>query len=156
QPPDPGARAPAERAAGQALPLTQVILFNSGVGYFQREGTVDGDARVDLAFPVGDVNDLLKSLVLEDTAQGQVRAVSYDGQEPLERTLKSFALDLTWNPSFGQILNQARGEKVELTLQTAGGGTPNTLNGTIVGMESHPEAGKEVHQLNLLCAEGLR
>ena len=28
----------AEHAAGKSLPLSQVILFNSGVGYFQREG----------------------------------------------------------------------------------------------------------------------
>src|SRR6201995_4247584 len=33
------------------LPLTRVVLFNSGVGYFSRSGEVDGDARVDLMFP---------------------------------------------------------------------------------------------------------
>ena len=33
-------------------------------------------------------------------------------------TLKTFALDLTGNPSLGQLLNQARGEKVEVTLAT--------------------------------------
>src|SRR5690349_20573285 len=32
------------------LPIAQVILYSSGVGYFQREGTVEGDARVDLSF----------------------------------------------------------------------------------------------------------
>src|SRR5689334_8701227 len=30
------------------LPMTQVVLFNSGVGYFQREGPVEGEARVEL------------------------------------------------------------------------------------------------------------
>jgi hypothetical protein len=30
------------------LPIGQVVLFSSGVGYFQREGQIDGDARVDL------------------------------------------------------------------------------------------------------------
>ena len=34
-------------AAGMNLPLTQVILFSSGVGYFQREGEVEGNSRVD-------------------------------------------------------------------------------------------------------------
>src|SRR5690242_11003587 len=37
------------------LPIGQVVLFSSGVGYFQREGTVEGTARVDLSFPVQDV-----------------------------------------------------------------------------------------------------
>src|SRR5947209_14984378 len=48
------------------LPITQVVLYSSGVGYFQREGTVEGEARVDLTFPAQDVNDLLKSMVLRD------------------------------------------------------------------------------------------
>src|SRR5215218_9018476 len=34
-----------------SLPLTRVVLFNSGVGYFSRSGEVEGDARVDLTFP---------------------------------------------------------------------------------------------------------
>src|SRR4029077_5440809 len=33
------------------LPITRVVLFNSGVGYFSRSGEVADDARVDLTFP---------------------------------------------------------------------------------------------------------
>jgi hypothetical protein len=153
----PQAPAANERRPANTLPLSQVILFNSGVGYFQREGVVEGDARVDLQFPAGDVNDLLKSLVLQDQGGGKITTISYDGQEPIERTLKTFALDLTGNPTFGQLLNQARGEKVELTLQKDDGLASGTLAGTIVGMESQQEPGpREVHSLNLLCAEGMR
>ncbi|MCS6866479.1 MAG: DUF4139 domain-containing protein, partial [Gemmataceae bacterium] len=36
------------------LPITRVVLFNSGVGYFSRSGTITGDARVDLTFPEND------------------------------------------------------------------------------------------------------
>src|SRR5271154_7100973 len=92
--------APAEPAAaesfvapvGKAAPtlrVMRVVLFSSGVGYFQREGSVDGDTRVDLSFPVHDVNDLLKSLVLQDLDGGQVSAVSYDSNAPAEKALKS-------------------------------------------------------------------
>ncbi len=155
QPGDNGAGA-SERHPGQNLPLGHIVLFNSGVGYFQREGSVDGEARVDLQFTAGDVNDLLKSLVLQDLGNGKVTAVSYDGQEPIERTLQTFAIDLTGNPTFGQLLNQARGEKVELTMQNANAG-PASLTGSIMGMESQTEPGpREVHMLNLLCAEGMR
>jgi hypothetical protein len=150
------APAPLENPAAKGLPLAQVILFSSGVGYFQREGTVEGDARVDLSFPATDVNDLLKSLVLQDRGQGKIGIVSYDGTEPLDKTLRSFALDLTANPTFGQLLNQARGEKVEIALQNTAGATPGTVTGVIVGMESQLDGTKEVHQLNLLCAEGVR
>jgi hypothetical protein len=143
------------------LPIGQVVLFSSGVGYYQREGSVEGDARVDLSFPVTDINDLIKSMVLRDLDGGHITAVSYDSNAPIDRTLKSFAINLTTNPSYGQVLNQARGEKVEVTLQQAAAGQPGSLNGTIVGVEKQKQAvgGKdtvEVEQLNLWCSDGLR
>jgi hypothetical protein len=163
-----GATGAADRAANlkQAappanLPITQVYLFSSGVGYFQREGDLEGTARVDLTFPATDINDLLKSLVLQDTGGGKITTIGYDSQDPVEKTLKSFALDLTGNPSFGQLINQARGERVEVVLQQSNNSQPSTLTGTIMGMESqrHPvgTAGVvEADFLNLLCAEGVR
>jgi hypothetical protein len=99
-----------EGARPAQLPIGQVVLFSSGVGYFQREGTVDGDARVDLSFPVTDVNDLIKSMVLRDLDGGAISTVSIDSSAPTERTLRSFAVDLTRNPTFADILNQARAE----------------------------------------------
>jgi hypothetical protein len=55
------------------LPIAQAVLFSSGVGYFQREGEIDGNQRIDLSFPVGDINDLLKSMVLQDLGGGHGR-----------------------------------------------------------------------------------
>ena len=78
-------------SAAPQLPVAQAVLFSSGVGYFQREGVVDGSARVDLTFPVRDVNDLLKSMVVRDLDGGVVTTVSYDSNAPVEKTLKSFA-----------------------------------------------------------------
>ena len=108
------AAAPSETSV--QLPIGQVVLFSSGVGYFQREGQIEGDARVDLSFPVSDINDLIKSMVLRDLDGGHIAAVSYDSNAPVEKTLQSFAVNLSANPTFGQILNQARGEKVEVVL----------------------------------------
>ncbi len=83
----------AKAEAGQRntqLPIGQVVLFSSGVGYFQREGTVEGDARVDLSFPVSDINDLIKSMVLRDLDGGHISAVSYDSSaRPIARSSRS-------------------------------------------------------------------
>src|SRR2546421_2300546 len=117
------------------LPIGQVVLFSSGVGYFQREGAVEGNARIDLSFPVTDINDLLKSMVLRDMDGGHISAVSYDSHDPVERTLKSFAVNLNANPTFSAILNQARGEKIEVTLQQSNATQPGTLTGVIMGVE---------------------
>src|SRR5262245_30835001 len=70
--PSPAART-AERAkeSGKSptaalLPVAQVVLFSSGVSYFQREGSIEGDQRIDLTFPISDINDLIKSMTLRD------------------------------------------------------------------------------------------
>ena len=55
-----------------ALPLTGIALFTSGVGYFQHDGSVTGDARLELAFPSRGINDIIKSLILRDLDGGTV------------------------------------------------------------------------------------
>jgi hypothetical protein len=153
--------APAAQAAVPQLPVAQAILYSSGVGYFQREGQVEGNSRIDLTFPVQDINDLLKSMVLQDLGGGTISAVSYDSQAPIEKTLQSFAVNLTGNPGFGALLGQARGEKVEVTLQQGNAAQPGAITGSVIGVEKqHQQAGKDgavdVELLNLWCAEGMR
>jgi hypothetical protein len=163
------ASSPAEGGKGESakvpsspqLPIAQAVLFSSGVGYFQREGDIDGNQRIDLSFPVGDINDLLKSMVLQDLGGGHISAVSYESRDPIDKTLKSFAINLTQNPGYGQILNQARGEKVEVVLQSTSSTQPATLTGTILGVEDQEQPGPKdkpvkVEMLNLWCAEGMR
>ena len=136
--------------AREALPLSRVVLFSSGVGYFQREGTVEGEADLDLYFETKDVNDLLKSLVVQDLDGGQVTEVTYASRDPLTRTLKSFAVDLTGNPGLAQILSQVRGAQVELL-------TTQRINGIVVGVESRASGEHTVDTfLNLLTEHGFR
>ena len=125
----------AEPAAPKpALPVSELILYSSGVGYFQRDGQVQGKASVELQFKVDDINDLLKSAVVQDLDGGQVSTVTYGSRDPLTKTLKSFGIDLTSNPTLGQLLDQLRGEHVEVL-------RPNPLKGTILGMEKKTEHG---------------
>jgi hypothetical protein len=145
------------------LPVTRITLFSSGVGYFHREGEIDGNARIDLQFPQENINDLLKSLVLQDTGGGRVATINYDNRNPIDKTLKSFAIDLTGNPSLAQLLHQVRGEKIELVTYAdkAASGQAETITGLIVGVEHQKHAvGKDqvidVAQLNVLTADGLR
>ena len=39
---------------GPLLPLAEVVLYTSGVGYFRRVGPVEGDAQVELRFKTED------------------------------------------------------------------------------------------------------
>ncbi|MBA4189563.1 MAG: DUF4139 domain-containing protein [Planctomycetaceae bacterium] len=142
------------------LPITRVVLFNSGVGYFSRSGDVTDDARVDLSFQETDINDLLKSMILEDFGKGRIAAVSYDSREPISRTLSSFAVNLNGQPSFAGIVSQMRGERVEVVTTPGAANQPGKLSGVIVGVETQKvPAGTttvDAQVLNMWCAEGLR
>jgi hypothetical protein len=156
-PADPFAPA---RAQPAPLPINKVILFTSGVAYFQREATIDGNANRDLSFPVRDINDLLKTLVLRDHGGGEIHAVGYDSHEPIDRTLRSFAVNLNDNPTYAQILNQARGERVEVIAQRPGG-KQETLKGSVLGVEQqHQPVARDavavVQLLNLWSDDGMR
>ena len=136
------------------VPLKKVVLFNSGLGFFRHEGEIDGNQQIELKFNVDDVNDLLKSMVLEDLGGGRVSAVTYSAREPVTRTLKTFAIDLTRNPTLAELLRQVRGEQIQVD-------TPNPISGTIVAIERRrtKTAKDEVVEselLNLLTATGLR
>ena len=100
------------------------------------EGDVQGDTHVQLTFPVGEVNDLLKSLVLQDQDKGKVGVITYDSHDPVDKTLRSFAVNMNGNPTYGQILNQARGEKVEVVYRPRKDAPTEKLTGTLVGMQS--------------------
>lgn len=143
-----------------SLPISRVVLFNSGVGYFSRSGEVMDDTRVDLLFPEQEINDLLKSMVLEDFDHGRIAAVSYDSREPVARTLSSFAINLNGNPTFAAIVSQMRGERVEVVMSPGISNQPGKLSGSIVGVETQKVAqgsmSVNAEVLNLLCAEGLR
>jgi hypothetical protein len=153
------AYAPARLAAeeggeGSPLPVTRVVLFNSGVGFYQHAGDVDGNDHIEMKFKVEDINDLLKSMVLQDMGGGKISTVSFGSQDPITRTLKSFSLDLTGNPTMADLLNQARGEKVEIE-------SPNKVIGIIVSVETRKiqidkDNTVETDFLNLLTEDGLR
>lgn len=138
------------------LPITDVVLYSSGVGYVERAGKVTDNSTVQLSFKQDQINDLLKSLVLLDLDGGQVGAVTYGAKDPISKTLQAFAIDLNDNPSLGQILNRLRGVQVEVTATT-------TVVGTVLGVEKKKiVTGKdkdevvEVEVLNLMTDKGFR
>jgi hypothetical protein len=130
--PAAGAGRPAAPQPQADVPVRQVVLFSSGVGYFEHFGTVAGNGSTELRFKTAQVNDVLKSLVLQDLDKGSVAAVTYPSQEPVAKTLKSFQVDITNNPPLADLLNQLRGARVELSF---GGKADDVSGGVIVGVE---------------------
>src|SRR6185312_8226218 len=112
--------------------VKKVVLYNAGVGFFERRAEIDGNAKVDLKFNATEINDLLKSMVLQDLAGGRISTVTYASMDPITKTLKTFAIDLTSNPTLANLLDQVRGEKVEIE-------APNRVTGTILGVETREQ-----------------
>ena len=148
----------AEVATASSVPLSRLTLYRSGVGSFQRNGMVNGDAKVQLRFPTDTINDILKSMVILDKSGGTIDGASYGSKDPLERRLASFAINVADNPKFSEIVTRLRGSSA--TLVTTNG----PLTGTILSVESRTESRKEGSQnsvistpyANIITAAGIR
>ncbi|MDB5289859.1 MAG: hypothetical protein JWL69_1100, partial [Phycisphaerales bacterium] len=149
----PAAQADKAAAGQQQVPVKVVVLFTSGVGYFEHFGTITGDSSTELHFKTEQINDILKSLLLEDMDKGKVAAVTYGSQEPLSHALKSFQVDLSSSPALPQLLSQLRGAVVTATL------AQGQVTGQVLGVEKKqkPAGDKQVVDvwtLNLLLGGG--
>lgn len=150
----------AMKAANTDLPIRRLTLYRSGVASFERRGTVQNDASASLRFRTEQVNDILKSLVVLDHSGGTVAGVSYPSQEPLERRLASFGVDIADDPSMRVILTRLRGSPVRIMTQES------TVEGTVLSVEERPtifrpkgDGNVNQHNLpwiNLLTPTGVR
>lgn len=164
--PLPTPTADAARAADHdAIPVRRITLYRSGVGYFERSGTISGNEQIQLRFKTEQINDILKSMVLLDLDGGRIDSVSYASKEPLSKRLASFGINVADNPSAGQILERLRGTPVKLTthegehtgtimnvekrltvFQPAGGGAGGSAAATVF----------DLPWINLLTDKGVR
>ena len=103
---------PADAAA--RLPVTRVILYKNGVGYFEHAGHVRGSQDVNVDFTTAQLNDVLKSLTVLDLGKGRITGVSYNSAAPLEKRLGSLRLPVGENPTTAQFLDALRGARVEI------------------------------------------
>ena len=112
------------------FPVRKVVLFKHGVGHFEREGKVEGDATLPITFKQSEVSDVLKSLTVLDLDGGHVASVSYDSTKPLEQLLAEVALDIPDQGSLVGLLPQIKGAKVRLHT-----GVSDPIEGIILGID---------------------
>lgn len=114
-------------AFAQDLTLKRVMLSSGGLGYFEYEATVDGDATLKLTVSLGQVDDVLKSLVVYDD-KGGVGGLSLPGREPLAQAFKDLPFDQSSLGSPAELLQTLKGAQV-----TVGGS--RSISGRIVSVE---------------------
>ena len=100
--------------AAARLPVTRVVLYKNGVGYFEHSGKVRDSQEVNVDFTTAQLNDVLKSLTVLDLGKGRITGVSYNSNAPLERRLGSLHLAVGENPTTAQFLDALRGARLEV------------------------------------------
>lgn len=119
-------------ASAQDLVLKRVMLSSGGMGYFEYEATVDGDATLKLTVSLQQVDDVLKSLVVYDD-KGGVGGLSLPGREPLAQAFKDLPFDQDSLGSPSQLLATLKGAQV-----TVGGS--RAIAGRIVSVQEETVA----------------
>lgn len=140
------------RADAAELSLKRVMLSSGGVGYFEYAADVSDDTELGLDVPLGQVDDILKSLVVFDSAGG-VAEVELPGRD---NTVQAFG-DAPIGPealdSPVQYLNALRGTEVAVR-------GPRPMTGRIVRAEPVTETTDSGNTLRtrvtLLSSDGLR
>jgi len=125
------------------LPVTRVILYKNGVGYFEHAGHVRGSQDVNVDFTTAQLNDVLKSLTVLDLGKGRITGVSYNSAAPLERRLGSLHLPVGENPTTAQFLDALRGARLEVR-----NGSESAV-GRLLSVEDRDVSGKGDQKITL-------
>jgi len=113
------------------LPVTQVILYKNGIGYFEHLGSVTNNQRVTIDFTSSQLNDVLQSLTVLDNNGGRIGGVNYNSTTPLAEQLKSLSLAMSDDPTSSELFQALRGQRVEVT-----GAPGGSITGRLMSIES--------------------
>ncbi len=102
--------APAAFAA--EMPIRGVTLSSAGIAQIERAGEVAADAPVVFRAPLGDVDDLLRSLLILDPA-GRVEGLSLPARDLLNEAFRGLPLRPADFENRASLLNALRGQEVE-------------------------------------------
>jgi len=121
------------------LPVTRVVLYQNGVGYFERSGSVEGEV-LNLQARPSQINDLLKSLTVIDQGSGRAVSASLPLEENADRLLGELPAQVRGAGGLLEVLRLFRGARVEIEGEHSSG-----VAGRVIGVENLQEdAGEQV------------
>ncbi|WP_437585256.1 DUF4139 domain-containing protein [Sorangium sp. So ce1000] len=140
--------------ASEPLSLRRVVLSTGGVGYFEHEARVHGDAELRLEVRLDQVDDVLKSIVVYDD-RGVTGNITLPGREPLRDLFRELPFEEGALESEAALLNALRGAEVRTR------GREGAIAGRIVAVTKAqtalPHGGaEERHRLTLMSEGALK
>jgi hypothetical protein len=95
------------------LPLKRVVLSTSGLAQFTHQGRVEPKSTIDLSVRLDQVDDILKSLTVFDTARA-AGAISLAGKTPLAELFRDLPFNADALSAMPALLNALIGTEVEI------------------------------------------
>lgn len=120
---------PLLKAQEQPLQIRRIVLYKHGVGYFEREGEVEGDRSIRLSFRSAQMKDLLKSLFAVDLSGGRIASVVYDTRDPLSKQLEDILISVPREQALTEFLKGLQGASLRLELGS------ESLQARLMGIE---------------------
>ena len=96
------------------LPVRRVVLYKTGVGYFEHVGHVNGDQSVQIDFTTSQLNDVLQSLTVLDLGGGRIVGVNYNSEAPLSQRLGLLRIPLGEKTDLSKFYAALRGARLEV------------------------------------------
>ena len=132
------------------VPLKNVTLYSSGVAYYEHEGQASGASRIGLSFTPEQINDVLKSLIVSDSAAKNI-SVAYQSEDAFRKILESLSVNLSEVSDLADILYAQRGAEIEVA---TGEKAAEKIVGKILTVDRRErEAGGDT--LSLLASDGV-
>lgn len=114
---------------GPEIPIKRVVLYQNGVGFFERSGTVSGNSLT-LQIRPTQINDLLKSLTVIDRSSGRAVSVSLPMDKTGAQKISELPDQVRNASGILDILQVFRGARITLV------GSGGSATGRIVGVEN--------------------
>jgi hypothetical protein len=105
----------AEDSTATKLPVRRVVLYKTGVGYFEHVGRVQGDQTVRIDFTSGQLNDVLQSLTVLDLNGGHIAGVNYNSEAPMSQRLGALHLPVSETTDLSSFLGALRGARLQVS-----------------------------------------
>jgi len=121
---------PEKKQMSEKLPVTRVVLYQNGIGYFERNGSIDQDS-VTLNVRQDQINDFLKSLTVIDKSKGDILNITLPVEKKTQDKLADIPKQVRNTSGLLGVFNVFRGAFVTIGLIKN-----KSFSGRIVGVEN--------------------